>query len=241
MCTGQKAQVQHIKIQLLFSPLFFPSCLLFFFALLLTFSLSLTAQATNGAPSLHYFPYLSRPPRHALCTASAASCVKLCAISLTFDNRCSSGNYIPPGLAVNSLLHFSLAFSLQTGAFLRPHLPAFDGPSNVIRKKLKSLHREFLHPSRQLDFFSFCVADSGRFASIYSILSWFYKNRSSKTDEPLLLNYFNSDSFSSLSYFIKKSFIKKSFLDLIYLIINAVRTLSLNRLHIMLNLKRKRD
>lgn len=45
---------------------------------------------------LLYFPYLSRPPHHALCTAST-SCVKLCAIPLTFDNRCSSagGNYIP--------------------------------------------------------------------------------------------------------------------------------------------------
>lgn len=42
---------------------------------------------------LLYFPYLSHPPHHALCTASA-SCVKLCAIPLTFDNRCSSGNYI---------------------------------------------------------------------------------------------------------------------------------------------------
>jgi len=70
----------------------------------------------------------------ALCTASASR-VKLCAISLTFDNRSSSGNYISP--SPNLLLHFVLALSLQTSAFLYSHLFALDGPSNVIRKKLK--------------------------------------------------------------------------------------------------------
>lgn len=73
---------------------------------------------------LLYFPYLSRPPHHALCRAST-SCVKLCAIPLTFDNRCSSGNYIPV-LATNSLLHFMLTFSLQTSAFLRLYLFALE-------------------------------------------------------------------------------------------------------------------
>lgn len=50
-----------------------------------------------------------------------------------------------------------LTFSLQTSAFLRLYLFALDGPSNVIRKKLKSLRREFLHPSRRLDCSSYCV------------------------------------------------------------------------------------
>jgi hypothetical protein len=48
----------------------------------------------------------------ALCTASTSR-VKLCATSLTFDNRCSFGNYSPM-LAASSLLHFTFVFFPQT-------------------------------------------------------------------------------------------------------------------------------
>lgn len=79
--------------------------------------------------------------------------VKLCAISLTFDNRCSSGNYIPSVLATNLLLHFSspLLFKLAHTCALIFRSPRWTFKC-IIRKKLKSLHREFLHPSRRLDF-----------------------------------------------------------------------------------------
>lgn len=63
-------------------------------------------------------PPLSFPPHHALCTASVSR-VKLCAISLTFDNRCSSGNYTPPSARICSATS-TLALSLRTGRVPAP-------------------------------------------------------------------------------------------------------------------------
>lgn len=141
------------------SPLSFhsPASFFFFFFFSSLFRCRLRRKPRTVLRLASIFPYLSRPPHHALCTASA-SCVKLCAISLTFDNRCSSGNYIP---RPRPRIRYSTSCSpspFKPAAFLCPHLFALDGPSNVIRKKLKSLHREFLHPSRRLDFSSFCAA-----------------------------------------------------------------------------------
>lgn len=71
-----------------------PPPLFFFFFFSSLFRCRLRRKPRTVLRLASIFPYLSRPPHHALCTASA-SCVKLCAISLTFDNRCCSGNYIP--------------------------------------------------------------------------------------------------------------------------------------------------
>lgn len=90
-------------------PLFFrPASLLFLSSSLRFFAVAYGASRESGVLRLSsIFPYLSRPPHRALC-AAPVSRVKLCAISLTFDNRCSSGNYILSVLAANLLFHFNL-------------------------------------------------------------------------------------------------------------------------------------
>lgn len=108
------------------SPPLLPSRLFFFYPPLFVLSLS---RAADGAPTLSsVFPPSPPPAASRALYSFHVSRVKLCAISLTFDNRCSSGNYIPSVLATNLLLHFSspLLFKLAHTCALIFRSPPMD-------------------------------------------------------------------------------------------------------------------
>lgn len=109
---------------------------------------------------LLYFLRLCHPLHPALCAAFTRR-AKLCATSLTFDNRCSFGNYSPARSRRQfaSPLYVFALFPQTTPApssFCPP-----GGPPNVIYRRPKSLRRKVLTPVSRRFYFSFrlrCVA-----------------------------------------------------------------------------------
>lgn len=114
-CVRNKRFRGNISVSLSLSLSFFFSSILFVFFFSLLFLVANRARTVFFIFSIFPRSLLSR---WALCTVFTSR-VKLCATSLTFDNRCSSGNYSPV-LAANLHFHFALVFSLETNAFPRP-------------------------------------------------------------------------------------------------------------------------